>query len=750
MNTELRNTLHHTDSQFLDGFRTIDTTMSELQKSVIHLMEPHENRNRMAESIFIFKELGNTSLRSYIKVKTECFDRIMNFVSSLDFTTGAVPSYITHELTTPETVNWLIRHGLLYKKYNFLSFFDILCITYVFSNPLRFRMSQSIVESSKEYIAEILQSITNELLVSFRNFYRNCGYWQCLIESTSALFKPDATSIADYTEEEQSYRNTVLENNMNFYVECLHQCFSFEKEIFDWLVESKLLMMNRALSKKIAERIQLVNIIHQTIRIMMQPSIFTQQIEWMCSKWISTSNLDDPYLTDISTQIKAITNFFKHVHVYNHSHIRYGAIRSDASSHILQDAENIQYIVPCKQRYDTFVLNRELLSFIMNATGPIHIFMRVQFMTSIPDETWIYMIRGMSQNREFIDTFYTDLLRNYILIEGFNEHNGFQQQVEFRDSILKVLSAHQWLRGIFTNSPKMGFEFIVLISSHALKLVELCNIDVYEMRFYMSRVPQETTKIELARLYMEFEDRMEALHTLIICMTHLMTYRAEDMNDYGRWWYSGIIDFLVSFTRSINHVVRASVWYDRRLLRFRQYKELILDMTDTIYLALESFWRCTEANPSSIIHHSDNSEWFKHLRSYITYNNTLYVESEQDVSGFHIDTTSIIHDTIGEIVDELDGFIQRHHNEYTESMPSEFCDPILFNDMEHPMELPDMKILVDEWSIMKHVVVEKNNPYTRKSLNIDELFEYQKSEDVVERIREYKERLAKWKEEHRK
>jgi len=77
-------------------------------------------------------------------------------------------------------------------------------------------------------------------------------------------------------------------------------------------------------------------------------------------------------------------------------------------------------------------------------------------------------------------------------------------------------------------------------------------------------------------------------------------------------------------------------------------------------------------------------------------------------------------------------------------IPNEFLDPIIFELIENPIELPETHTIVDEKVICKHLILKCENPVNRSYLSIEDLFNYQEKEDVKERLRVWKHKYITW------
>ena len=73
-----------------------------------------------------------------------------------------------------------------------------------------------------------------------------------------------------------------------------------------------------------------------------------------------------------------------------------------------------------------------------------------------------------------------------------------------------------------------------------------------------------------------------------------------------------------------------------------------------------------------------------------------------------------------------------HENtiEYTE----EFLDPLLCTPIKDPVKIPDIKDIHDRISVVSHIHESKENPYTRKSLTMEEFEEYNKLPEIMKEI----------------
>ena len=82
---------------------------------------------------------------------------------------------------------------------------------------------------------------------------------------------------------------------------------------------------------------------------------------------------------------------------------------------------------------------------------------------------------------------------------------------------------------------------------------------------------------------------------------------------------------------------------------------------------------------------------------------------------------------------------------YKTDIPEKFLDPIMFTTINTPVEVHDVKEIVDKYMIYNHLVFNHTNPFTNKVLTTNELEEYNKYPDVIERIQTFIFEFDEWK-----
>lgn len=85
-----------------------------------------------------------------------------------------------------------------------------------------------------------------------------------------------------------------------------------------------------------------------------------------------------------------------------------------------------------------------------------------------------------------------------------------------------------------------------------------------------------------------------------------------------------------------------------------------------------------------------------------------------------------------------------------ENLPEEFFDPLLATEIKNPVMIPKIDTIFDKSSIMSHLYREQTHPYTRESLTIEDFEEYNKKDEVREKIRDFVQRLVAFKNNNKK
>jgi hypothetical protein len=83
-------------------------------------------------------------------------------------------------------------------------------------------------------------------------------------------------------------------------------------------------------------------------------------------------------------------------------------------------------------------------------------------------------------------------------------------------------------------------------------------------------------------------------------------------------------------------------------------------------------------------------------------------------------------------------------NNLTDDIPDECYDPIQCTLIKDPCMIPNINSIFDKSTILKHLMTENTNPYTRENLTIKIFEEYNKTETIKTIIDEYNKKYYKY------
>jgi len=106
-------------------------------------------------------------------------------------------------------------------------------------------------------------------------------------------------------------------------------------------------------------------------------------------------------------------------------------------------------------------------------------------------------------------------------------------------------------------------------------------------------------------------------------------------------------------------------------------------------------------------------------------------------------------DIVLEKVEQIQKKLKTEEEEEIE-YPEEFLDPLMYTLIEDPIVIPEMNIIMDSSVINGYLLRDKRNPYTRKPLTEEQLDEFNKKEENIKLIVDFKKRFKEWNENRKK
>ena len=79
--------------------------------------------------------------------------------------------------------------------------------------------------------------------------------------------------------------------------------------------------------------------------------------------------------------------------------------------------------------------------------------------------------------------------------------------------------------------------------------------------------------------------------------------------------------------------------------------------------------------------------------------------------------------------------------------PEEFCDPLMACEIKNPVILPGTDTIMEKSVISRHLLTDLKNPFNREPLTLEELEDFNKKPEVIEKINEFLIQKNTWKKE---
>ena len=328
-----------------------------------------------------------------------------------------------------------------------------------------------------------------------------------------------------------------------------------------------------------------------------------------------------------------------------------------------------------------------------------------------------------------------ELIDLFIDIEKYNPESGYNEKHKLRNKVLKVIVFSQKINYFRDISKDKLNEFITILTSHFVYLftqfkdtkVKLENVNNYN----------PTYTIQLA-VYTKYVEEVSNF------LWHFI--RIEDIHKNSHFIYKQIELYFSIIQQSINSRLYSEV----PLFQNSSLSRKILTVNSS--LKLENIYQMLFQNLDYLSNYNNFiDDYAKHtsLFNVKEYEQTVKyfgefvydTKTSSKITGLIITLVEKIEDRVKEIEDKEISF--------SEPIPDKFLDPIMCTPIEKPIEIPEVKQIVDYYTINNHLTFSHTNPFTNSSLTKEELRVYNEKPDVIERINKFNDELTKWKSEHK-
>lgn len=338
-----------------------------------------------------------------------------------------------------------------------------------------------------------------------------------------------------------------------------------------------------------------------------------------------------------------------------------------------------------------------------------------------------------TNNKLFIENI-EDLINLFINIEPFNIDSGFNDKIKVRNKILNIITELD--KTIILNSlTKETFsEFITLLVAHIDEIMSRTikyKDDIRNGSRYNSTNISQLLMVKYI-LYLD---------TSILILKNFTKLNYENLSNEFYYKQSELIFTMLKYSLSGNIYNEILDSKKKSINRF-----LELSCSDKLKEIYRNIYEFIEFMLTK-------KEFLREIVKNIVFYNKDDIDNTIKTYG---DISIRENVTIKHILEAYDKQIKLEienskdqKEKYSCDVPIEFMDPILFSVINDPIEIPEVKQIMDKYTIMNHLTFSETNPFTNKGLTKEELLEYNNDSEVRERINKFIDSFKSWKEKHK-
>ena len=328
-----------------------------------------------------------------------------------------------------------------------------------------------------------------------------------------------------------------------------------------------------------------------------------------------------------------------------------------------------------------------------------------------------------------------ELLIDFFLnLEPFNPDSGFNDKTKIRNKIIEILIESKKI-DILENIDKKKFsEFNTLFMAHIDDV--FCKLLKYKKETEtISRYSNSNLSQLLLVKYTLY------LSTSINLLLQFNTINSDILD---RHFYYKLSELLFSFLKySISGFIYSNISINKmpktNILLNTACKKILYETYSGFYLYLKKLIE----NDNYIETISKNNNFYDKTDIDKTIEMYGEIKLGQDILIKDVLTNYCL--KIEENINKL----SNNNEKYSKEIPNKFRDPILFNVINDPVEIPEVKQILDRYTINNHLTFSETNPFTNKPLTKKELEKYNNSVEVKERVLNFIDSFNKWKANHK-
>lgn len=343
-------------------------------------------------------------------------------------------------------------------------------------------------------------------------------------------------------------------------------------------------------------------------------------------------------------------------------------------------------------------------------------------------KTKIVLTCGNNCGKKFFFKNIDSLITFFINLEKFNTENGFNERKKVRSIICDMINNYidyykeKGFLNILSNFSVYKKEsFITLYFSHLSDIF----LEISKNKLLLSNGKSNTNKIFLVKniLYM-----YKSIN-LLCCLVNNFSYKT----------------FYYKFVELFHTIIKNS--FDSRLyseLQIFKLSKISNDLlTEKTSSVLEKIYSIFFTN---LVKVSNNKNFIEYLSS--GYYNKKLIENTKLIFGTFVYNSEDSANKVDELLDSINMKIDNYTSDIEKNnikIPVRFIDSISCNLIENPIEIPDVNIILDEFTIYNHLTFNNTNPFTNNSLTKQELADHNSLGQVQDRLQFFKEDLLSWK-----
>ena len=324
-----------------------------------------------------------------------------------------------------------------------------------------------------------------------------------------------------------------------------------------------------------------------------------------------------------------------------------------------------------------------------------------------------------------------ELIDLFIDIEKYNSESGYNEKHKLRTKVIKVLNLSRQTKLTELNQDRLN-EFITIYVSHSIFLVS--QIKDIKAKIERSNNSSSTNALQMIIYLKYLNDTTQFLNKLTLV----------NNIDKNRHFLYKQIELYFSL---LKYSLSSRLFSEVPLFQQSSVSKKILSPNGSIklqeiYCRLFQNLETLSKNDTFIDECVINSALF---------NINDYEQTVKYFGEFVYIDDSKISDLIITLIEKVEEKTkEKVSNEtYDTDIPREFLDPIMFTPITEPYEIPDVKQIVDKYTIFNHLTFSHTNPFTNSALTKDEFIEYNQRDDVKERVQKFITDFSKWKTEHK-